>query len=476
MPFDAADRYREPAPGTSIFNFEKVDEDEAFELVDNKPIKKPSSGPQRRPPFQQQQNRWGQNQGGRGDGPGGAAGGRGSGPHQGRGRGQQQGGFQRPQWRDQQRQTNYTASIDIRPEWVVLGDQIALSALHKLSTRPGEPEELAAVGALAHYDRAADRVTPKFSAKIRRVGNPTRAPALAQDPVIRRLAAEGAGEVFMSDALLTVLMTAPRSVYAWDVLIVRRDGKLFFDRRPGSTLEYLTNGETAPDPIAEDRDAVNGVQQLSVEATAVNQAFREQVLSGSAAPHPLGDPLPSELANAGTPPPGYRYRRWDLGGTSLVVRCEVDACMKVGDAVQSVAVHALNEFDPRWSGVDWRQKLENQRGAVLATELKNNAAKMSRWTAAALVGGIDVIKLGYVSRSSMRDAAAHVLLGTQAVKPKDFAAQMNLNMDNAWGIVRALVDLCVEKMEADGEYMGPRGWDSVELWFTGMVLRLCVGV
>ena len=38
----------------------------------------------------------------------------------------------------------------------------------------------------------------------------------------------------------------------------------------------------------------------------------------------------------------------------------------------------------------------------------------------------------------------------QAVKPRDFAMQMNLNMDNCWGIVRALLDLCVEKLEADG--------------------------
>lgn len=40
---------------------------------------------------------------------------------------------------------------------------------------------------------------------------------------------------------------------------------------------------------------------------------------------------------------------------------------------------------PPWAGVDWRQKLENQRGAVLATELKNNANKIAKWTAAALV-------------------------------------------------------------------------------------------
>ena len=65
-------------------------------------------------------------------------------------------------------------------------------------------------------------------------------------------------------------------------------------------------------------------------------------------------------------------------------------------------------------GVDWRQKLENQRGAVLATELKNNANKLAKWTAAALVSGADIIKLGYVSRNHPRDNKNHVILGTQA--------------------------------------------------------------
>ncbi len=41
--------------------------------------------------------------------------------------------------------------------------------------------------------------------------------------------------------------------------------------------------------------------------------------------------------------------------------------------------------------------------------------------------------------------------GVQVCKPKDFAQQINLNMDNCWGIVRALVDLCM-KME-DGKYL-----------------------
>ena len=65
------------------------------------------------------------------------------------------------------------------------------------------------------------------------------------------------------------------------------------------------------------------------------------------------------------------------------------------------------------AGVDWRAKLETQRGAVLATELKNNANKLAKWTAAALVTNVDMIKLGYVSRAHPRDPNNHVILGTQ---------------------------------------------------------------
>ena len=68
----------------------------------------------------------------------------------------------------------------------------------------------------------------------------------------------------------------------------------------------------------------------------------------------------------------------------------------------------------RLTGVDWRQKIENQRGAVLATELKNNANKLARWTSAALVAGVDLIKLGYVARVHPRDKHHHVILSTQA--------------------------------------------------------------
>ncbi len=51
----------------------------------------------------------------------------------------------------------------------------------------------------------------------------------------------------------------------------------------------------------------------------------------------------------------------------------------------------------------------------------------------------------------VRDTSRHVILGTQQFRPADFASQINLNMDNAWGILRCIVDLCMK--EEDGKYL-----------------------
>ena len=62
----------------------------------------------------------------------------------------------------------------------------------------------------------------------------------------------------------------------------------------------------------------------------------------------------------------------------------------------------------------------------------------------ALLGGADQLKFGYVTRAHPRDNYNHVILGTQFYKPKDFAAQINLNVNNMWGILKTVVDMCMK--------------------------------
>ncbi len=62
-------------------------------------------------------------------------------------------------------------------------------------------------------------------------------------------------------------------------------------------------------------------------------------------------------------------------------------------------VRALNEFDSKSysNGIDWRSKLDSQKGAVLATELKNNSYKLAKWVASAHLSGVDYIQVWHLS-------------------------------------------------------------------------------
>jgi len=240
----------------------------------------------------------------------------------------------------------------------------------------------------------------------------------------------------------------------WDVVVQKIAGKLFFDKRDDSEFDLLTVSETSSEPPQEEGNSLNSPRNLSLEATFINHNFSQQVLKNDGNRHKFehDNPFLDEEEEDEVAPVGYRYRRWNLGNDiSLVARTEHDA-FQAGAETQYINIKALNEWDSKFSGgVDWRQKLDTQRGAVLANELKNNACKLAKWTVQAILAGSDQIKFGYVSRMNVRDSTKHMILGTQQFKPMEFANQINLNMDNAWGILRCIIDMCLKL--PDGKYL-----------------------
>ena len=148
----------------------------------------------------------------------------------------------------------------------------------------------------------------------------------------------------------------------------------------------------------------------------------------------------------------YRYRKFTLGQHILIARCELHGWMKKRDEDLLLTTYALNEWDSKYcDGISWRQKIDTQRGAVLATELKNNSSKLAKWTAQSIVAGADQMRVGYVSRITPKDPADHVVLATQAFKPKELATQINLSLTNIWGIVKMIIEMAVAK--EDGKYV-----------------------
>lgn len=215
-----------------------------------------------------------------------------------------------------------------------------------------------------------------------------------------------------------MLMCSTRSVYSWDIVIVRQGNKIFLDKRDNAALDMVTVNENAADAPLEasegSKDNINQPSALAEEATYINHNFANQVVIESNT-QKVDMPHENPFYNASeeTAPPAskaYKYRRFDLSTSEedpvhLIVRTEIDAVQKnaISGEDQFVTVHALNEFDSKAQGsggaLDWRTKLVSQRGAVVATEMKNNSCKLARWTVQSILAKADVMKLGYATPS-----------------------------------------------------------------------------
>ena len=173
----------------------------------------------------------------------------------------------------------YSPSINIRPEWSVL-EQVQVPLLAKLSLAVDAPTDYLQAGVLSYYEKTIDRVSPRSLVPLAKTQCAFRSVSASDDPVLKKMAAEGKARVFITDSVLTALMCTPRSVYSWDVIITRRGNQLWFDKRPNSVLDKESVNETAPEGVQED-DSINGVAQLAQEATAVRQNFSQQALDRS---------------------------------------------------------------------------------------------------------------------------------------------------------------------------------------------------
>lgn len=370
-------------------------------------------------------------------------------------------------WRDYDKpQRTREPSINVRPEWSVL-EEVDFNRLSKLNLETPDGEDLDTYGFLYYYDRSYDKAPVKNAE--RRLQSLDRAAynvTTSQDPVIQELAEKNEATVFASSDILAMLMCAPRSVYSWDIVIVHQGNKIFFDKREGTSIDLVTVNENAADAPVEVSDNAGGSKSsesnintpsaLALEATFINHNFALQTMVESQEQRvDMGNPNPFYNASEETEPlasKAYKYRRFDLSlerdeePLNLIVRTEVDAAMRnpvTGDD-QHIVVKALNEYDNKATtaggAVDWRNKLWSQRGAVIATEMKNNSGKLARWTTQAILAKADAMKIGFVSRANPRSNNGHLVLGVVGYKPREFASQMNLNLANGWGIVRTIVD------------------------------------
>lgn len=332
-------------------------------------------------------------------------------------RGQRGGrGGRRFGWKDYDKpQRNREASVQPKDSWRLL-EEIDFNRLSKLNLDTGEGEDIDDYGFLYYYDRNYDKQpgAPQSSKKLNVVERAAYNVTTSNDPIIQDLAEKDEATVFTTDNILSMLMCAPRSVYSWDLIINRQGNKIFIDKRDGSTIDRVTVNENAADAPMEStdggKDSINSVGALVEEATHINHVFPIQtVIESETSKRDMSNEHPFYNAAEETDPPAskaYKYRRFDLSLEAdeeplhLIVRTELDAVVKnnISGEDQFLTIKALNEFDNKAPGsggaLDWRTKLASQRGAVVATEMKNNSCKLARWTVQSILAKADMMKLG----------------------------------------------------------------------------------
>jgi len=341
---------------------------------------------------------------------------------------------------------------------------------------PRSVEDLAWCGFLDQYNDQYDKVSTRTPAPLKRVATKEFYPVTTtDDPVIEKFAIEGKGTVFATDAILAHLMTCPRSVYPWDVIVQKLPtGALFFDKRDSSQFDYLTVHETSntpPTPVRDnsnEAELMNSPERLSLEATMINQNFSQQILRNAKHRTTFDHPNPfwDEEDCDGMEPASvaYRYRKFDLGdGITIVARTELHGLgkeRKVGDTAKIATNISANKKKKKGAkvnpldvpdGGDLYMTAYALNEYVLASELKNNSFKLAKWTAQSLLAGASQMKIGYVSRTAPKNAYDHVVLATQTHRPADFATQMTLNQGTMWGYIRLFIKL-LEK-EPEGKYV-----------------------
>jgi len=62
---------------------------------------------------------------------------------------------------------------------------------------------------------------------------------------LKQFAADGVGNIFATDLVLSALMVCTRSVYSWDIIATKQGDQLWLDKRDGSSVDNWSVNETS---------------------------------------------------------------------------------------------------------------------------------------------------------------------------------------------------------------------------------------
>ncbi len=135
-----------------------------------------------------------------------------------------------------------------------------------------------------------------------------------EDPKIREEFSEKA-DVFITDKLLSVIMTMIFHSRPWHIKITKIGDKIFFDKMSSSNLDLTTVNESADMPPSDSQEeGINNFYNLSCEATLINEFLKEQVVDEEMSNEEVTVPNPFAIDGKQDDfeKVAYSYRRWNI--------------------------------------------------------------------------------------------------------------------------------------------------------------------
>eukprot|EP00347_Sterkiella_histriomuscorum_P018459 403345439 len=361
------------------------------------------------------------------------------------------------------------ASIEIRGDWPVI-EELSKNQLEKLNPVQATLSSVAAqCGEIHAYNRDLDKARTYKPQSLQVFNGQVFNVQTLDDPVIKRLAQENKAQIFATETAVAAIMTAPKSLYSWDVVIKKYLDKIFIDKRDEhNMLDNLTVNETSSENQPMDDETLNGVRQLMAEAVNVNNSWRyQQYAKNQKIDLAEKDPF-VEVEGQVAARLGYLYKIWDLGNKrKICIRSTVHAYLPkqeqepVDEESKEEAKQVKQIYQNTYAVVEyennksnWKQNLDLMMGQCMTREVQDNSAKVTRWVIESLLAGAEQIKFAFLTRKTAKSNQGHILLGTYGVSTNSFANQINLNMSNCWAILRDLIDGIYIDGKKTGEQSG----------------------
>lgn len=324
------------------------------------------------------------------------------------------------------------ASIAVAEDWKSV-TEIDFNRLTKLNLESLSREPLASAGKIHQYVKKYEQNTV---VSLESTTSSTVHQTSSSDENLKNYAQEDQGKVFITDEILSQLMCAPKSSVSWDVIVTKKNGKIFFDKR-ADTFDLPINENSQAQDLKE--TDINHDLLIKQEAKSASDSYFVGCLGPNSKELSGKNPISASTAI----PKAYKYAKYQLPNgdkeettTDVIVRTVADAYTFTASA--TLAIHSLVQFESN----DWKTKLQGgSQGNVFSDEIKKNNNKISQWTTQAVLGGSKTMKIGFLCRENVKAPSSHLVAGTMTFGTDMLCQQLNVSVNNGWGIVKSLIDI-----------------------------------